>query len=82
MDRRALAPLYAGPVRIVCLVLLPIGLLGLVDVLLLDQPSSHGWWQHDGGVLVLSVAATLIGLGALIRRRPHRGEPMDEPKQR
>ena len=39
--------------RALCLVLLPVGVLGLVDVLLLDKPSSHGWWQHDGGVLVL-----------------------------
>lgn len=67
--------------RVVCLVLLPVGLLGLVDVLLLDAPSSHGWWQHDGGVLVLSIVATLIGLGALLRR-PHRGGSMDDPDGR
>ena len=67
--------------RVVCLVLLPVGLLGLVDVLLLDHPSAHGWWQHDGGVLVLSIAATLIGLVALLPRRPHRGGSVDEPDE-
>ena len=66
--------------RVLCVVLLPVGLLGLIDVLLLDSPSSAHWWQHDGGVFVLSAAAVLIGLVGLwgLIRRPHSGESVDE----
>lgn len=70
--------------RLLCVVLLPVGVLGLVDVLLLDDPSSRGWWSHDGGVVVLSAAAVVIGLLGLLAmvRRPHSGDSVDERDER